>query len=154
MYRRITADDLPAVFRVRVSTRENTLTMEQLRDDYGVTPESLAAGLSADLRGWLCEEAGAVVGFAIGDGATGEVNVVAVLPSHERSGIGKALLLAVQDWLFSSGHREIWLLANPDPAIRATGFYRALGWQPTGRMIGPDEVLVLTASTRDGKTST
>lgn len=147
VYRPLTANDIPAVFAVRTSTRENTLTMEQLRDDYGVTPESMAVGLAATLRGWLCEEQDEVVAFAIGDGATGEVNVVAVLPGHEGRGIGKALLGRVQDWLFSMGHREIWLLANPDPAIRATGFYRRLGWRRTGEVRGTDEVLTLSAPT-------
>jgi hypothetical protein len=38
----------------------------------------------------------------------------------------------------------VWLAANPDPAGRAHGFYRALGWRPTGEMQhGGDEILVL-----------
>lgn len=152
-YRPIEVDDLPASLAVRVSTRENALTVKQLRDDYGVTPETVAAGLATNLGGWVCEDAGAVVGFAIGDGATGEVQVVAVLPGHEGRGIGKALLTRVQDWLFAQGHRELWLLANPDPDVRASGFYRTLGWQRTGRLKGPDEVLTLAHSSRGGPTS-
>ena len=58
-------------------------------------------------------------------------------------GIGKALLLEVQRWLFAKGHEEIWLLANPDPGVRASGFYRRLGWRRSGVMKGGDEVLRL-----------
>ena len=142
-YRGLTVADLPAVFEVRLSTRENGVTLEIL-EAYGVTPETLAEGLAAGLRGWVCEDEGRIVGFTIGDGEAGEVQVVAVLPSHEGLGIGKALLDRVGTWLFSRGHTKIWLLANPDPNIRASGFYQKLGWRKTGEMRGPDEVLVLS----------
>ena len=92
--------------------------------------------------GWLCEDSGVVVGFSMGDRLNGEVQVVAVLPEYEGNGIGKSLLTKVQNWLFSEGHEEIWLGANPDPTIRAFGFYRKLGWQATGRMKGDDEIMV------------
>ncbi len=79
----------------------------------------------------------------MGDRSNGEVQVVAVLPGYEGRGIGKALLLAVQQWLFAQGHDEIWLRANSDPDVRATGFYRRLGWRRSGVMKGGDEVLRL-----------
>jgi GNAT superfamily N-acetyltransferase len=115
--------------------------MEELAEDYGITPESLAAAMETHVQGWLCEEGGRAVGFAMGDRSNGEVQVVAVLPSHEGRGIGKELLLAVQQWLFAEGHVEIWLRANPDPDVRATGFYRRLGWRRSGDIMGGDEVL-------------
>ena len=142
-YREMTIDDLPATFAVRLSTVENAITMEELERDYAITPDSLAAAMAAQVRGWLCEEAGTVVGFAMGDGANGEVQVVAVRPEYEAKGIGKALLARVRDWLFLQGYREVWLRANPDPGIRAHGFYRRLGWRATGRMVGDDEIMVL-----------
>lgn len=49
----------------------------------------------------------------------------------------------MRDWLFKEGYEEIWLLANPDPSIRATGFYRHLRWEATGTMRGYDQVLKL-----------
>lgn len=149
VYRLLDTADLPATLVVRTSTRENALTAEQLRDDYGVTPETIAAGLASTLKGWVCEDDGRIVGFAIGDGATGEMQVVAVLPDHEGRGIGKALIARVQNWLFAQGHAELWLLANPDPTVRATGFYRKFGWRRTGEMRGVDEVLVLSADGPD-----
>ena len=142
-YRKMTVSDLPAAFSVRLSTIENAITMQELEEDYGITPESLAAAMQSAVQGWLCEDDGKMVGFSLGDRATGEVQVLAVLPAYEGRGIGKGLLSRVQDWLFAMGHSEIWLLANPDPDIRAAGFYRKLGWRATGVMQGADQVLKL-----------
>jgi len=140
-YRPMRTDDLPAAFAVRLSTVENAMTLERLESDYGITPQSLARAMKSDVKGWLCEEAGQVVGFAMGDLSKGEVGVVAVLPGHEGRGIGRNLLTLVQNWLFSESFDEIWLLADPDPSLRAHGFYRKLGWQPTGEFSKGNEVL-------------
>jgi ribosomal protein S18 acetylase RimI-like enzyme len=96
------------------------------------------------VRGWLVEDEGSVVAFAMGDRSNGEVQVVAVHPGYEGRGYGKAVLAAVVDWLVAEGHAEVWLYAARDPAVRATGFYRRLGWTPTGEVKGSDEVLSLT----------
>ena len=142
-YREMRLDDLPATLAVRLSTIENAITLEELESEYGITPESMAVAMGSDLRGWLCEESGKVVGFAMGDRSNGEVQVVAVHPEHEGKGIGMSLLSRVQSWLFSQGHDAVWLLSNPNPKVRAHGFYRKLGWRPSGQRKGEDEVLVL-----------
>lgn len=134
--------DLPATFEVRLSTVENAITMEELERDYGITPQSLSEAMASHVKGWLCEDSGTVVGFSMGDLSNGEVLVVAVHPDYEGNGIGKTLLLQVQDWLFSQGHEQIWLRANPDPKIRAHGFYRKLGWKATETR-GDEEVMTL-----------
>lgn len=144
-YRPMTVDDIPAVLEVRFATAENAITLEALEADYGITPASIAASMESDSRGWLCEDDSDVVGFAMGDRTNGEVQVVAVLPGHEGRGIGKALLARVAEWLFAEGHEEIWLGANSDPEVRATGFYRKLGWRRSGIMKGDDEILKLSA---------
>lgn len=149
VYREMTTADLPAVLELRVATRENAVTLEELEEDYGITPESLAEAMATHVRGWLCEEAGQVVGFAMGDSENGEVQVVAIRPGYEARGIGKRLLATVCDWLFDAGHEEIWLLSNPDPGVRAHGFYRRLGWRPTGEKRGYDEVMVLTMAVNE-----
>ena len=146
-FREMSTDDLPAAFRVRLSTIENAITMEELEEDYGITPESLALAMQSKVRGWLCEEDGEVIGFSMGDRSNGEVQVVAVLPAHEGRGIGKTLLAHVRDWLLTEGYDEIWLLANPDPHIRAAGFYKKLGWRATGVFKGEDEILRLGRDT-------
>lgn len=136
-------DDLDSVFDVRLSTVENAITLKRMEREYGVTPQSLADAMAGDVAGWLCEDSGRAVGFSMGDRSNGEVQVVAVRPEYEGRGVGKTLLSRVGEWLFSHGHAEIWLRSNPEPAIRAYGFYRSLGWQATDRTIGDDEVLVL-----------
>lgn len=143
IYRQMQVEDISAALAVRLSTVENAITMEELEEDYGVTPQSMADTLKSNAKGWLCEEGGSVVGFSIGNRLNGEVEVVAVSPEYEGRGIGKTVLTHVQNWLFSEGHTEIWLLANPDPHIRATGFYNKLGWEATGLMKGYDQVLKL-----------
>ena len=143
IYRQMEISDLTAVFAVRLSTVENSITMERLESDYGITPQSLSEAMKSHVKGWLCEASGRVVGFAMGDRPNGEVQVVAVLPEYEGRGIGNGLLTHAQTWLFSEGHEEIWLLANPDPNIRAHGFYRKLGWRATGALREGDEVMKL-----------
>ena len=148
-FREMQVQDLPAVFELRISTRENAVTLEELEEDYGITPASLAEAMAQDVKGWLCEEQSLVVGFAMGDRSNGEVQVVAVRPGFEGRGIGKRLLGLVETWLYEAGHREIWLLSNPDSSVRAHGFYRRLGWRPTGERRGYDEVLRRMANPED-----
>lgn len=76
--------------------------------------------------------------------------VLAVLPEAEGHGIGARLLEATGQWLFDEGHEQIWLTSNPDPGVRAHGFYRSQGWQPDGRVIRKDEVLVLDKTGNPG----
>ena len=142
-FRQMTPGDIPATFSVRLSTVENAITMERLESDYGITVESVADAMAGDVKGWICEDGGVAVGFAMGDASNGEVLVVAVRPEYEGQGIGKKVLARVRDWLFRAGHEEIWLLTTPDPGLRAYAFYRSLGWRGTGRIQRGDEVLVL-----------
>ena len=141
--RQMTPGDLPATFDVRLSTVENAITMERLECDYGVTPESLADAMTRDVKGWLCEDVDTAVGFAMGNVASAEVLVIAVRPEYEGRGVGQRVLARVGEWLLSAGHDEIWLLTTPDPALRAHGFYRNLGWRGTGKIVRGDEVMVL-----------
>lgn len=141
--REMTIADIQASFALRFSTVENAITAEDLERDYGITPATLADSMRADTRGWVAEDDGQMVGYAMGNRTNGEVFVVAVRPGHEGQGIGKTVLSRVVDWLWASEHDNIWLCANPDPDIRATGFYRKLGWRRTGEMRGEDEILRL-----------
>lgn len=90
--------------------------MEELKEIDDITPESLAEAMQSHVKG------------------------------DERNGIGKHLLAQVQNWLFAAGYEEICLLANPDPDIRAYGFYRTFGWQATGKMVGENEIMVMLRS--------
>ena len=126
-FRDITHDDIPALFAVRIATRENALSLEELAV-LGITVESVRDMMKTTHRGWLCEVDGTMVGFAMGNGKTGEMWVVAVLPEFEARGIGAKLIALVEDWLWSLGWKELWLTTDIDTALRAYGFYVKLGW--------------------------
>jgi GNAT superfamily N-acetyltransferase len=112
---------------VRIATRENTYTMDGL-DRLGITEASVTDMIKTTHRGWLCEVDKQVVGFAIGNRKNGEMWVIGVLPEYEGKGVGKELLIRVEDWLWSEGWNEIWLTTDIDPSLRAYGFYRSQGW--------------------------
>jgi ribosomal protein S18 acetylase RimI-like enzyme len=118
--RRIEASDVPQLFRVRAATDENRLTLDQLA----------ALGINENsVREKLCEEQGSVVGFAMGDRSSGEIWVIAVLPTHIRRGIGGALLEKVETWLFGEGYSSLWLTTDVDTRLRAYSFYKEHGWR-------------------------
>jgi GNAT superfamily N-acetyltransferase len=126
-FREIEARDVPELFAVRVATRENALSREELAR-LGITEGTVLAMLETTHRGWLCEEDDQLVGFAMGNRENGEVWVIALLPDYEGRGIGAELLTRVEDWLWSEGWAEIWLTTDVDPALRAYGFYQRQGW--------------------------
>ena len=88
--RRIEASDVPQLFRVRAATDENRLTLDRLAA-LGINEKSVREKLLSSHQGWLCEEQGSVVGFAMGDRSSGEMEVIAGLPTHIRRGIGGRL---------------------------------------------------------------
>ena len=126
-FREIGTGDVPALFDVRTRTRENTYTLEQL-ERLGITPASVTDKLAGAFKGWLCEDGGKVVGFCMADRSTGELWVIAVLPQHERRGIGATLMGLAEQWLWSCGCPRAWLTTDVDESLRAYGFYRHLGW--------------------------
>jgi len=125
--RLIEASDVSELIELRAFTRENAYSRDALRE-VGITEESTAARLRTTHRGWLCEMDGTKAGFAIGDGSTGELWVIAVLPEYEGRGVGTALLDAVEAWLVSRGWGELWLWTSSDPKKRAFSFYIRHGW--------------------------
>lgn len=135
--------DAPGIARVHVESWRTTY-----RD---LLPADFLAGLSVERRTayWdeflrrtdrdssmlVAEEADRIVGFVVaGPERTGtpnyrgEVYAIYLLESHQRRGIGAALLRAAVAWLRRSGYNSmlIWVLAgNP-----SRGFYAAMGGQP------------------------
>jgi GNAT superfamily N-acetyltransferase len=126
-FRKITANDVPALFDVRTSVRENIYTREGLYRD-GITEKTVAELIGTTHCGWLCEVDSKIVGFAMANGRTGEFWVIAVLPEYEMRGIGSKLLLLAEDWLRSIGWEEIWLWTSLDTNLKAYAFYRNRGW--------------------------
>lgn len=66
MIRLTELSDIPKTFRVRTATDENRLTLTELAA-LGINENRVKEKLLSRYKGWLCEESGSVVGFAIGD---------------------------------------------------------------------------------------
>lgn len=121
--------DVPALFRIRTSVRENLLTLAEL-DALGVTPAAVAALIAAEPCAWVAEAAGQPVGFALVKYDEACVFALFVAPEHEGRGLGRALLARAEAALFAR-HARIWLITGP--GTRAARLYRRAGWTPAGR---------------------
>jgi ribosomal protein S18 acetylase RimI-like enzyme len=114
-------------------------------------PPSPVDLLDGKLKAWECingygshQRGSQLVGHCTGDLTTGEILHLQVGAGYEGRGIGKTLLLLTVASLRTGGARRIWLAATPDPTARAYGFYRAVGWRPTGeRTRAGEEILEL-----------
>jgi len=113
-------------------TRENAFSREQL-SAIGVTLDSWEAdireGLLFGFVGLIDQK---IIGYCFGIRGTGEIGVLALLPEYEGLGIGKALLGLVVDEFRTTGVTRLFLGCSIDPKVRSHGFYRHLGWIPTG----------------------
>jgi ribosomal protein S18 acetylase RimI-like enzyme len=129
---------------LRGRTRENAISAATLAS-LGITAVSWANNIETGrLPGYVCTDDDRIVGYCFGDKHTGEIVVLAVLPQYEGRGIGKALLLQVVEDLRSLGYRRLFLGCSSDSSHRSHGFYRHLGWRPTGSFdVNDDEVLEL-----------
>jgi GNAT superfamily N-acetyltransferase len=130
--------------RLRGLTRENAASEDRLRS-LGITAQTWSNAIrSHALRGFVSYAAQELVGYCFGDTASGEVVVLAVLPTHESQGIGRRLLELVVEQLGHQGHKRLFLGCSSDPGVRSHGFYRHLGWRSTGTVDQHgDEVLEL-----------
>src|SRR5258705_8572345 len=91
----------PSLFDVRGATRENAISRERLAA-LGITPTSVAEHLAAGAtRGWVCVSESRIVGFCIGELATGEVLVLAVLAHVEGGGIRTTPPSLVRGWVWA-----------------------------------------------------
>lgn len=126
-YREITEKDIPVLFDVRVATHENRLTREELALQ-GITVETVTQKLRGTFKGWLCESNDRLAGFAMGDRASGELWVIAVLPEFIGKAIGSTLLRYVENWLQECGCARLWLTTDIDTKLKAYSFYLQHGW--------------------------
>ncbi|MEQ1686198.1 MAG: GNAT family N-acetyltransferase [Burkholderiaceae bacterium] len=148
-FRLATPDDIAACVVLRDRTRENAIPASRLAA-MGITVETWSHDVrSGALTGHVCTDRESIVGYCFGDNASGEVVVLALLPTHERRGIGQRLLNLIVQHLAAAEHRRLFLGSAADPATRSHGFYRHLGWISTGRFdAAGDEILELVVSTR------
>jgi GNAT superfamily N-acetyltransferase len=116
--------DIPAIFAIRTSVRENHLSMEAL-ERMGITPDAIREVLQAAPCLWVAEIDGEPAGFSMADADDGCVFAAFVRPEWEGQGIGRCLMQKAEEFLFER-HDRIWL--ETDGKSRAAGFYRSLGW--------------------------
>jgi GNAT superfamily N-acetyltransferase len=132
-FREAVAADVPGIARVRVSVRENLLTIDQL-EQRGITNESVAASFSLDAKGWVAVQHDEIIAFSIANKTEGSIFALFVLPSYENQGIGSRLLDLALQWLWDNGTERVWLTTAP--GSKAAGFYERRGW----RLAGADSV--------------
>ncbi len=143
-YRAAVSTDAAECVVLRGLTRENAISAATLAS-LGITVESWANDIeTGDLPGFVCTDDDRIVGYCFGDKRTGEIAVLVVMPPYEGRGIGKALLSQVVDVLRSVGFTRLFLGCSRDSSHRSHGFYRHLGWRPTGSFdANDDEILEL-----------
>lgn len=81
---------------------------------------------ASNLPGFVATEEGQPVGLLTYAAVDGECEVVAILSTEERRGIGRALMNAVRDHALAAGYHRIWLTTTNDNA-RAFRFYQLWG---------------------------
>lgn len=122
LFREATLEDIPALFEIRFSVKENVLS-----DRSKVTPEMCADYLTRSGKGWLCEIDGEAVGFSIASQKDASIWALFIKPEYEGRGIGKKLLKLATDWLFEMGASSISLSTGAN--TRADRVYESLGWK-------------------------
>jgi GNAT superfamily N-acetyltransferase len=125
LFREAQVADIPQIMAVRMAVRENTLSDPNL-----VAPHN-ADYLTRRGKGWVAEEAGRIVGFAIADLQEHSIWALFVHPDFAGRGLGKALHDLMLTWYFQQTAHPVWL--STAPGTRAEEFYRRQGWQETGR---------------------
>lgn len=123
--------DIQVLFEIRSSVKENHQSREEIAA-LGITPESVSDMLATDCCAWIAEIERQPIGFSIANATEKTIFGVFILPDFEGLGAGRKLMQAAEDWLFSNGLQEIWLVTGNDPNLRAYGFYLHLGWKPVG----------------------
>jgi GNAT superfamily N-acetyltransferase len=125
-----TRQDMTGLWEVRYAVKENTLTPGRISD------EELLRNIESDGRGWVAEEDGRILGFAIGLN-TGSVWALFVRPEAEGRGIATRLQEAMLDWYAQQPVERLWLTTGP--GTRAEKYYASHGWQSAG-LCGKGEV--------------
>ena len=128
--------DLPSFFEIRTSVRENEMSLEELASQ-GVTPQTLPALLDENARAWVAEHDCKVLAFVLASSSEARIVAMFVRPGCEGQGLGRQLMHQAEQWLFSEGCEEIWLVTDDNERLRANGFYRHLGWKVDDLLDGP-----------------
>jgi GNAT superfamily N-acetyltransferase len=122
--RQATRDDLAGIWRVRYAVVENTLTPGRIDD------AEVVAQLETTGRGWVVEEAGEIVAFAIVGVVDANLWALFVDPCAQGRGHGSRLHDTLVDWAWTQGLSALWL--STGATTRARPFYERRGWRCTG----------------------
>lgn len=117
--------DIPQIFEVRTSVRENHLSIEQMAE-IGVTPQTILEAIRKEPCIWVALDGDQVVGFSMGNSEDACLFAAFVRPEREGRGIGRLLVERAEAFLFERSP-SIWL--HTDGSSRAAGFYEELGWK-------------------------
>lgn len=123
-FRIASEEDIPAIFEVRTSVRENHLSVAQMAE-FGITHDAIRQTLRKQPCIWVAVYEDLIVGFAMADMESACVFAAFVRPEWEGQGIGRRLMDQAEAFLFGR-HSLIWL--NTAGSSRAAGFYERLGW--------------------------
>lgn len=129
IFREATAADLPAISIVRLSVTENDTTPARL-EARGITNENIAKAFLVDLKGWVAEHDGRIVGFSMADRAEQTLWALFVMPEAEGHGVGSRLYDLAIAWLREEGARDLWLTTSA--GTKAAHFYERRGWVLAG----------------------
>jgi GNAT superfamily N-acetyltransferase len=127
MIRKATRSDLPRILEIRHAVRENRLLNPASIASVGPITEWIFGNSTF----WVWDEDGIIHGFSAADPRDGTIFALFVHPSHERRGIGRALLPPACEILRASGHATATL--TTEAGTRAERFYRIDGWNEIGR---------------------
>lgn len=131
--RTATPTDVETLFEIRCSVNENFQSRSELQS-IGVDTASVSDMLaSEDYFSIIAESKDKAVGFAMAQISEAYVFACFVRPEFEGQGAGRRLLEAVETKLAEAGVKQAWLSTDANPAYRARGFYRRLGWREAGQ---------------------
>lgn len=119
--------DVPEIFEVRTSVRENHLSAEQMAE-IGITHRTILDAIHEEPCLWVAVDGNRIVGFSMASSEDSCLFAAFVRPEWEGQGIGRLLVDRAEAFLFSRS-QSIWL--HTDVSSRAAGFYEKLGWKRT-----------------------
>jgi ribosomal protein S18 acetylase RimI-like enzyme len=124
-FREAKKQDIEQMHQVRIAVKENPLPDPDL-----ISSRDYEEFLFKRGKGWVCEEEGSIVGFAIVDLEGNNIWALFIQPGCEGRGIGKKLHDEMISWYFSQTDQPVWLGTAPN--TRAEGFYEKAGWKRKG----------------------
>lgn len=125
IFREANTSDIKQIQVVRNAVKENVLSNPGL-----VTDRDCVEYLTLRGKGWVCEQDGTIIGFAIADLIDNNIWALFIHPDYEGKGIGKKLHSMMLGWYFEQKKENVWL--STSPGTRAEKFYRMQGWRETG----------------------